>query len=289
MVSKPVSIAALLQNGRERLAADRHNENCANEAYYLLNKLTGIRREQLALRGGEMVDPLLGGQYDALVTRRLKGEPLQYLLGEWEFYGLPMRVGSGVLIPRPETEELVKRVLAFVEPIKAPVLLDLCSGSGCIPIALAHCRPDATVWGVELSAAAYGYFCENTGLNGSKNVTPVMSDIFALPAAVTGRRYHAITANPPYIATSAMDDLQREVHHEPLLALDGGNDGLDFYHRLPAIAKALLLDGGLLAMEIGEEQGQAVASLMTAAGFAEVAVHRDIFGNDRIVTGSAPV
>lgn len=283
----PHTLKGLLGLGRERLAA-RGVENCDNEAYYLLHKLTGLGREQLMLRGSEMTPPGLAAPYLELVARRLAGEPLQYLLGQWEFYGLPMAVGPGVLIPRPETEELVERVLGFLKGTPSPALLDLCSGSGCIPIAIANNCPDGKVWGVELSPQAYSYFCQNIAINSAKNVTPVLSDVFALPVHITAQRYHAVTANPPYITTEAMDSLQREVLREPTMALCGGGDGLDFYRALPGIAMELLYPGGLLAMEIGEEQGASVTALTAAAGFTQVTLHQDLSHNDRIVTGIVP-
>ncbi|MEG1942967.1 MAG: HemK/PrmC family methyltransferase, partial [Angelakisella sp.] len=156
MSGEPVSILRLLKAGRERLAAAPcHDENYVNEALYLLQAVIDITREQLVIRGGEVVSPPLVREYSELISRRIAGEPLQYIIGEWEFYGLTMKVGAGVLIPRPETEELVELVLKFIKPIKSPALLDLCSGSGCIPIAIAKSRPDAHVFGVELSEAAY--------------------------------------------------------------------------------------------------------------------------------------
>jgi len=283
-----MTLRTLLQKGRERLlAAPCPDENYANEASYLLCKLFGVSREQLVFRGEETVSHEAAAQYYALLERRNAGEPLQYLLGEWEFYGLPMEVGSGVLIPRPETEELVERVLNYLKPVEAPIVLDLCSGSGCIPIAIAHCRPTAQVFGVELSDAAFSYFIQNIARNQIKNVTPVKGDVFVLPQFVTLRRYHAITANPPYIATAELDSLQAEVHHEPAMALNGGGDGLLFYHSLPTIAMGLLLPGGLLALEIGEKQGEQVSVLLAKAGFEAVTVHKDLSGNDRIVTGIA--
>ncbi|MEG0542545.1 MAG: peptide chain release factor N(5)-glutamine methyltransferase [Angelakisella sp.] len=284
-----MTLRTLLQSGRERLfAAPCPDENYANEAFYLFHKLFGVSREQLVFRGEETVSPEEAARYYALLDQRAAGEPLQYLLGEWEFYGLPMEVGSGVLIPRPETEELVERVLSYLKPVEAPIVLDLCSGSGCIPIAIGHCRPTAQVYGVELSEDAYSYFTRNVARNQIKNVTPVKSDVFALPQLITLRHYHAITANPPYIATAELDSLQAEVHHEPAMALNGGEDGLLFYRSLPTIAMGLLLPGGLLALEIGEKQGEQVSVLLTKAGFEAVTICKDLSGNDRIVTGIAP-
>lgn len=286
MNGEPISIAHLLKRGRERLSnAPCHDENYVNEALYLLQEVIEITREELISRGGEVVSPVLVHRYSELISRRIAGEPLQYILGKWEFYGLTMKVGSGVLIPRPETEELVEYVLKLIKPIKAPAVLDLCSGSGCIPIAIAHNRHDAQVYGVELSEDAFKYFTENALLCDVKNVTPVKCNIFSLPVCITERKYDVITSNPPYITTSDLATLQTEVRYEPSMALDGGGDGLDFYRKIPSLVVPLLNQNGLLAMEIGSEQGKDVSAFMVSAGFRCVTVRKDFSGNDRIVTG----
>lgn len=255
------------------------------EAAFLFEKVFGLDRGALLARGNEKPEPGKAEEFLALLDRRLAGEPLQYLLGEWEFFGLPFRVGPGVLIPRPETELLAELALSLAENIPSPALLDLCSGSGCLPVALGARRPDAAIWGVELSPEAMGYFTENIRLNRRENVTAVLGDVFALPEEVTRRQYRVITANPPYIRRDALPGLQAEVRREPLMALDGGADGLDFYRRLPALCLPLLAPGGALLLEIGEDQGPAVAALMTAAGYDGVAVIQDLSGLDRVVRG----
>ena len=189
-----------------------------------------------------------------------------------------------MLIPRPETELLVDAALKAVAGIPSPVVLDLCSGSGCVPGAIACCRPDARVTGVELSPEAFRYFRENASLNGAGNVTPLLGDAFALPPEVRGP-FAAITANPPYIRRGELASLQAEVQREPVLALDGGEDGLDFYRRLPGLCLPLLAPGGVLLLEIGEDQGKAVAGLAAAAGFRQVEVRKDLSGLDRVVLG----
>lgn len=273
----PITLAQLYRHGRELLGA--------NEALWLFEAVFGMNRGTLATAGETAPLPHDSARYLALCDRRMAGEPLQYLLGQWEFFGLPFFVGPGVLIPRPETEELVERLLAFLTTIQMPLVLDLCSGSGCIPIATAYHRPDAQCWGVELSDAALGFFEKNITLNQAKNVTPIQGSVFSLPKDTTLRRYHAVTANPPYIAADELAGLQQEVLREPVMALDGGTDGLDFYHAIPRLAAKLLLPNGQLFMEIGNTQGDAVAELTHAAGFSEVTVHRDLSHNPRIVTG----
>lgn len=256
------------------------------EAFFLLQGLYGITRTQLL--SGTAVLPEDLSALETLTARRLAGEPLQYLLGQWEFYGLPFAVGPGVLIPRPETELLVDTALCALQGIPAPPILDLCSGSGCIPIAIAHCRPDAQVWGVELSEAAFGWMQKNILLNSVHNLTAIWGDVFQLPEEISSRCWQLITSNPPYIAADAISDLQREVQFEPRMALDGGTDGLDFYRRIPAISFSLLQPGGLLLLEIGEDQGNAVSALLKEQGFTNVTVQKDPSGNDRMVSGRKP-
>lgn len=281
------SLEQLYRLGRRMLAGGEPG-NSPMEAAFLFQKALGLDRGALLARGRENADPDRAKEYLTLVERRLAGEPLQYLLGEWEFFGLPFQVGPGVLIPRPETELLVEAALAAVEDLPSPALLDLCSGSGCVPVALGSCRPDAQVWGVELSPAAMDYFRRNITTNSCGNVTAVPGDVLALPPAVTERRYQVITANPPYIRRGELPGLQAEVQREPALALDGGEDGLDFYRRLPALCYPLLAPGGLLALEIGEDQGAAVSALVSQAGFCQVMVKNDLSGLARVVLGRTP-
>lgn len=274
----------LYRLGRQALSR-REAGDSPMEAAYLFEKVFGLDRGGLLARGKEPADPEKAAEYLALLDRRLAGEPLQYLLGEWEFFGLPFWVGPGVLIPRPETELLVETALAEVEGIPSPALLDLCSGSGCIPIALGHSRPDANLWGVELFPAAMDYFRRNLERNRSRNIAAVLGDALAPPPEVTGRQYRAITANPPYIRRDALPTLQAEVTREPAMALDGGADGLDFYRRLPGVCLPLLSPGGALLLETGDDQGETVAALMAAAGYREVTVKKDLSGLDRLVLG----
>lgn len=278
------SLSELYQTGR-RLLSGRGTGDSPMEAAMLFGKVFGLDRGALAIRGGEKPDPEGAEQFLSLLGRRLEGEPLQYLLGEWEFLGLPFFVGPGVLIPRPETELLAETALSMAEGLSSPSILDLCSGSGCLPIALGHFRPDAGVWGVELSQKAMEYFRRNLERSGLGSVAAVQGDVFALPEEISKRQYQIITVNPPYIRRDALPTLQEEVQREPRMALDGGEDGLDFYRRLPEICHTLLAPDGVLLLEIGEEQGAAVSALMTSAGYREVAVKKDLSGLDRVVLG----
>lgn len=282
-----MTVQSLYREVRQALG-DLPGADPAFESALLIEQVFGVGREFLFSGRDAAASPENAAALRALCARRLDGEPLQYLLGEWEFFGLPFEVGPGVLIPRSETELLAEQALSFARSLHAPLLLDLCSGSGCIPIALGHALPAARVWGAELSAEAFAYFVRNLQRSGLKNVTPVQADVFALPDTLTCRLYDVITANPPYIASGALETLQKEVQREPALALDGGPDGLDFYRRLPGICLPLLRPGGALLLEIGDEQGAAVSALLREAGYHAVRILQDFFGLDRIAAGVRP-
>lgn len=281
---KLFTLGDVFRQGLEQLSLYQQ-DNASNEAVYLLELVFGTGRRELLQQPKAPVDPQKAQRYFSLIQRRTSGEPLQYILGKWEFMGLPFAVGPGVLIPRQETEELALLAIAHLKQYDSPLGLDLCSGTGCIPISIGKLCPSSQIWGVELSGDAFKYFRQNIALNKTENVTPFRGDVFALPGEAAGRKYHLVTSNPPYIATDELRELQTEVCKEPVMALDGGSDGLDFYRRLPGIAHRLLLPGGLLVMEIGEKQGQSVLALTRQAGFTDVTLKKDIFGNDRIVYG----
>lgn len=208
---------------------------------------------------------------------RLKsGEPLQYVIGKWDFYESEFEVGKGVLIPRPETEELVDEIVKYAKTLENPVIIDLCAGSGCIGISIAKKIPSSTVYCVEKSEDAFEYLLKNS--KDVANVITVLGDIFEsidLPNA------DIIVSNPPYIKSSELSSLQSEVLFEPEMALDGGADGLDFYRIINDKWSAKLNNGGRLFLEIGNDQGESIKSVMHC--FRRVCVKKDMYGNDRIV------
>lgn len=228
--------------------------------------------------------PVPAHQADLLLRmceRRKNGEPLQYLLGEWEFYGLSFKLGKGVLIPRADTESLVDIALDLLKPVQNPKILDLCSGTGCIAVALANKRPDATVTALEISDDAYGYLTKNISLNNVK-VTPVKADLKDyIPAA----KLNLITSNPPYIPKETIATLQKEVLYEPRKALDGGIDGLDFYRVIAKLYVERLCAFGWLCVEVGIGQSGKVAKIFSDNGLANVQAHKDYNGVERVVYG----
>ncbi len=214
------------------------------------------------------------------IEKRKKGIPLQYILGEWEFYSLPFKVGRGVLIPRADSELLVDLVLEEIPCDGEINVLDLCSGSGALGIAVAKNCCNSSVTLVEKSRKALRYLKENIILNKVK-VKAVCADIFRwkpkTPADI-------VICNPPYITKDEMLSLQKEVKKEPVTALFGGRDGLKFYRLLCSKAKDFLKIGGKMFVEIGYRQADEVKALFEVSGFEQVEVFKDLGGNDRVVS-----
>jgi len=226
-------------------------------------------------------------RYRELHQRRRAGEPVAYLLVVREFYGRPFRVDRRVLIPRPDTEILVEVALERTRLLSLSArVLDMCTGSGCVAVSLARERPTSLVIASDVSPDALAVAAENALRLGAYNVGFVLSDLFA--GLRPGKdRFDVITANPPYIAREEIPTLSVDIRaYEPTLALDGGGDGLAVLERIAAGAPAFLAPGGVLAVEIGSEQGQAVRDLFAAAGFSDIEVRRDYGGLDRVVSGS---
>ena len=246
------------------------------DAWYLLSYVTGLDRAAFFLHGEEpMAEPDMI-RYRDLVTKRGERIPLQHLTGEQEFMGLYFHVNEHVLIPRQDTECLVERVLPYVDGKR---VLDVCTGSGCIAIAIAKLGKPFIVHGVDISEEALAVARQNaTELNASV-------ELFAgdLMTKMDGQ-YDVIVSNPPYIPPSVIEGLMPEVRlHEPMLALDGGQDGLEFYRRIARQAVTRLAPSGRLFLEIGCEQAAAVAEILQKQGYREVQVFQDLAGKDRIV------
>ncbi|MDA8082906.1 MAG: peptide chain release factor N(5)-glutamine methyltransferase [Nitrospiraceae bacterium] len=224
-----------------------------------------------------------------MAKRRAGGEPVQYIAGSVEFLGLTIHVGKGVLIPRPETEILVEEAIKTVaaqriyQPASLPSdILDLCTGSGCIALALAKEFPDAGVIGTDVSPEALRYARRNRAANSIRNVTFRNGSLFG--PVKRGETFDLITANPPYIVSREIQDLQREVKDwEPVTALDGGDDGLDFYRQILGAARAYLKPAGALVMELGYGQAGAVSEIAGAEGFSEIQIVNDFAGIGRII------
>ena len=254
------------------------------DASLLLADITGLSRLSLSLRESQPLNLEQEQRFASLLLSRVSRKPLQYLLGTQWFYGLPFQVDERVLIPRPETETLCEVALAHLSSLASPTVLDLCTGSGAIAITLKHECPAATVTAADISAAALSLAQENARSH-QTSIRFLQGDLFS---PVTGEQFDCIVSNPPYIQTDHCATLQAEVLFEPVLALDGGADGLDFYRNIAVQAPAHLSPGGFLCLEVGDFQGQAVAALLAAqACFASITLHKDLGGTERVVCAQA--
>lgn len=215
----------------------------------------------------------------SMTKRRAEHFPLQYILGEWEFFGYPFRVGEGVLIPRPDTETLIEQILDICREkgISSPKIADLCSGSGCIAVTLKKELPQAEVYAVELSDRAIGYLKENIALNNA-DITVIKGDVLDKKTAEALPKLDIIVSNPPYLTAVDMQELDEEVRHEPETALFGGDDGLGFYRKITSVWKDNLKKGGILAYEYGLGQHDEVSRILTENGFENIQLRRDMAG-----------
>ena len=218
-----------------------------------------------------------------MARRRATGEPIQYIIGSWSFMGRTYMIGEGVLIPRDDTEVVVREAMKLLSPLSSPTVVDLCSGSGIIAVTLAAQKPGAAVFAVEKSEAAYGYLTQNIASNHAA-VTPILGDLYGCFNRFEDHALNMIVSNPPYIRSGEIDILQREIQYEPRLALDGGESGYDFYEAILRLWTPKLKKGGFIALEIGEGQYDHIESLLKANGYTEIKCHLDIQGLTRAVT-----
>jgi release factor glutamine methyltransferase len=267
-------------------------EDAVREAELIISHCLGIDRLTL-YRDNPCIPKDTISRLNALLQRRIKREPLQYILGHMEFYGLKIRLGSGVLIPRPETELLAEEAIKIIpnSEFRIPkfTFLDLCTGSGCLALALAREFPEAQVYGTDTSEIAIGYAKENAKLNGIKNVSFMKGSLFYpikknLKSQISNLKFDLIISNPPYIRRNDIKSLQPEIKDwEPLEALDGGEDGLDYYRAIIPEARNYLKEGGCLMFELGNNQADAVRKMAVDAGFINISLIKDYAGIERIL------
>ena len=274
-----------LAAARARLTA---SPSARLDAELLLAATLGRQRTWLHAWPEATLSPGEAERFDERITRRAAGEPIAYLLGEREFWSLTLAVAPEVLIPRPETEGLVRIALDHLRESgnTEPRLLDLGTGSGCVAVALARERPEARVTAVEATGPALEVARANAARHGAINVEFLAGDWFA---PLGSRRFDVIVSNPPYVATDDPHLGAGDIRFEPVGALDGGADGLDALREIAAGAPHHLAPGGLVAVEHGMDQGEAVAALLARAGLTAVATHADAAGLPRITAGLAPV
>jgi release factor glutamine methyltransferase len=216
-----------------------------------------------------------------MLMRRTGREPLQYIIGHVDFYGLRIEVGPGVLIPRPESELVVQEALRRLAQNPSPRVLDLCTGSGCLALSIARNLAGARLYGTDLSEEALRYAEKNARLNGIANVTFLKGPLFE---PVRGMRFDAVVSNPPYVKSADMESLEPEIRlWEPLNALDGGQDGLNFFREILPASPRYLEPGGLVILEMGEGQARDVEGIARASGLDPVSVIKDLAGVERVM------
>ena len=248
---------------------------------------TDKTKEELTRDGGLYASPALEQRVRGLVARHLAGEPVAYLIGEWEFYGLPLDISEAVLIPRPDTEVLASQAIEFVQTQGACRVLDLCAGSGCIGLAIAANAPESRVLLGEISELAVRICRQNIRRNGlTGQVTVMTMDALQPPPRAVGE-FQCIVSNPPYIPRADIDALDTSVKDfEPYLALCGGEDGYDFYTAIIHQWKEALVIGGRMYFEVGIGQADTVLRMMRAEGFGDLQIIPDLQGIPRVVFGT---
>ncbi len=286
------TVRELIQVTADYLAG-KDVESARLNAERLLGDVLGLSRLELYLQHDR---PVVGDELDRyrdLVRRRAAGEPLQHLLGATGFYGRDFKVVPGVFIPRPETEHLVERALGLLaslgDDVLSPLAAEVGCGSGIIAVTLAVEAPRLEIWATDVNPAAI----ELTGANahrhgvGERVHALLGSRLDPLPARLRGD-LDLLVSNPPYVRRGDLAGLPREVRHDPPEALDGGEDGLDFYRALAAGAARWLKSGGWLVVEIGADQGEQVPEILGASGFSRLELLRDYNALPRVVVGQKP-
>lgn len=282
-----MTLQALLNDARQRLiqALGLPPDEARSEAQILLRETLQVTRAWLIANAEQTLTDTQAADFEQLLQRRLQGEPVAYIFGRREFYGLELAVAPGVLIPRPDTETLVEAALTRI-PAQAPLcVLDLGTGSGAIALAIAVNRPQASVTAVDRSEVALSIAQINADKLGATNLHLLHSDWFA---ALAGETFDLIVSNPPYIANADPHLQQGDLRFEPPGALASGPDGLDDIRRIVAAAPEHLNANGWLLLEHGYDQAERVAELLDAAGFTEIGHAADLAGIQRVTLGKMP-
>lgn len=254
------------------------------DALCLFEQVFSLDRHGLIMHGGESADPEKTAELSVLTARRTDGEPLQYILGKWQFYGRDFFVGQGVLIPREDTQCVINAAISALKHKPSLKIADLCSGTGAIAITLAK-ELDCTVTAVELYDKAFSYLEKNVSYHSAENVLPIKTDVLCDYDNFSDSSFDLIISNPPYIETDEIKTLQAEVQYEPKTALDGGQDGLIFYKSIIKNWSKKLKHSGMLCFELGEGQYDIVKALMLNAGFEKIGFEPDLGGTKRAIFG----
>lgn len=261
-------------------------EDAAIDAEILLLHVLECSKIDRILKARDQVQEEKQQKYENFIAKRATGIPTQHLTKEQEFMGLSFEVNGHVLIPRQDTETLVEKVLEIAKKRPIRRILEVGVGSGCISISLAHYLQQVSIVGIDISEKALEVARRNAFNNGvSESIEWVLSDVFS-DFVCKEESFDILISNPPYIATDVCQGLMEEVRlHDPMNALDGGSDGLDFYRKITKQGKKYITHGGMLVYEIGYDQGEIVPQIMRENGFENVAVYKDLVGHDRVVLG----
>ena len=263
------------------------------DKFCIMEDMGGITRENCLIHPENEVSEDIAKKVISAAEKRAEGYPLQYILGQWEFFGRQFKVGEGVLIPRPDTEVLVEEVLKRLSKSEKHSIIDLCSGSGCIAVTLAKELEGSDVYAVELSGDAFPYLAENVKRNGA-NVKLLRGDVMNGAIMENFRdpeepdeyiNIDCIVSNPPYLTEREMAELQKEVTFEPHKALYGGVDGLQFYRVIARLWSEVLAADGLMIFEIGSEQAEDVKNILASCGFGNILTANDATGAVRVIGG----
>ena len=280
--------AAALSNELKSLLTRAGVENPSGDAGLIIENVLGMSRIDLMLNRDKPVEDEARSRAVSMARRRASGEPIQYILGSWPFMGRDYSVGEGVLIPRDDTEVVVRAAIELMKNVTSPAAADLCSGSGVIAVTLYHelSGPrvnNASVAAVEKSPAACAYLRKNIKKN-SADIRVIEADIADCADLFGDGSLDLIISNPPYIRADELPGLQSEVRYEPAMALDGGESGLDFYELIIRLWTNKLKNGGYMAFELGEEQYEPVAAMLKDRGYTDIKGYKDIQGTVRAVT-----
>lgn len=272
-----------LDNALKNILVRAGVDNPDGDAQDIIKAVTGFSRVEMITRSDDEIDDRISDKAKELARRRASGEPIQYVIGSWSFMGRDYLVGEGVLIPRDDTEVVTRAAIELIRPLPCPNIIDLCAGSGIIGVTLNKERPDAKVAAVEKSDVAFDYLRRNCELNQAQ-VTLIHSDLCDCAEDFADGSLDLIVSNPPYIRSHEIAGLQSEVQYEPRLALDGGEDGYDFYKLIIRLWSKKLKQGGYIAFEIGEGQFDTIAEMLRHAGFSDIRGYLDIQGITRAIS-----
>lgn len=258
-------------------------EDYVFESKQIIKHITGFSATQILTNYNSKLSQFQEDNLTVIIRQREIRYPLQYIFGEWDFYGRSFSVGPGVLVPRADTETLIEHSLEFLKDKNQPKILDLCAGSGCIGITLGKEKSDSKVLMVEKYDEAITYAKKNIERNNAENVTVLKGDIFE--TAGGDDKYSLIVSNPPYIPYNEMETVSPETKFEPETALKGGEDGLMFYRAIIENYKNSLKEGGMLCFEVGINEHSKVSQLLIDADFKNICVKKDLGEIQRVVSG----